>query len=227
MSKNTRLPLRLHIKYMFSGYKTQNFLGFLRKKVPICVLAILLALSICYVAIHPLNKIKLWHSLTNNFTMKISVRPASPSEHSFLSSDTEVMVDGDLMQVNRTYALDESTYYYKLESDGIHQYYTNEHGNWRHQLVETDASEILDYMIDAEFLDPDNYKRVKGKLFEWELKENTDIYIDRYIVSNIRVTRAEGYISIVGETSLNGGECDITISFKKFGSSDVKPLWEK
>ena len=212
---------------MFAGYKTQNFLNLLRKIVPICALAIFLILSICYIAIHPLDKIKLRYALADNFTMKISVRPASPLEHSFLSSDTEVIVDGDLMQVNRTYALDESTYYYKLESDGIHQYYTNEHGNWRHELIHPDTSRILDIIIGAELLDRDNYKRVEGKLFVWELKENADIYIDRYIVSNIRITRAEGYISIVGETSLNGGECDITVSFKKFGSSDVKPLWEK
>ena len=217
----------MRVKYMFAGYKTQNFLNLLRKIVPICALAIFLILSICYIAIHPLDKIKLRYALADNFTMKISVRPASPLEHSFLSSDTEVIVDGDLMQVNRTYALDESTYYYKLESDGIHQYYTNEHGNWRHELIHPDTSRILDIIIGAELLDRDNYKRVEGKLFVWELKENADIYIDRYIVSNIRITRAEGYISIVGETSLNGGECDITVSFKKFGSSDVKPLWEK
>ena len=226
MRKNAG-SLRLRVKYMFAGYKTQNFLNLLRKIVPICALAIFLILSICYIAIHPLDKIKLRYALADNFTMKISVRPASPLEHSFLSSDTEVIVDGDLMQVNRTYALDESTYYYKLESDGIHQYYTNEHGNWRHELIHPDTSRILDIIIGAELLDRDNYKRVEGKLFVWELKENADIYIDRYIVSNIRITRAEGYISIVGETSLNGGECDITVSFKKFGSSDVKPLWEK
>ena len=227
MSKNTRLPLRLRIKYMFAGYKTQNFLDSFRKKVPICILAVLLALLICYIAIHPLNKIKLRYALADNFTMKISVRPASPLEHSFLSSDTEVIVDGDLMQVNRTYALDESTYYYKLESDGIYQYYTNEHGNWRHELIHSDTSRILDIIIGAELLDRDNYKRVEGKLFTWELKENTDKPIDRYIVSGIMVKRVRGYISIVGEARLNGGECDITVSFEKFGSSDVKPLWEK
>ena len=212
---------------MFAGYKTQNFLNLLRKIVPICALAIFLILSICYIAIHPLDKIKLRYALADNFTMKISVRPASPSEHSFLSSDTEVMVDGDLMQVNRTYALDENTYYYKLESDGIYQYYTNEHGNWRHELIHPDTSRILDIIIGAELLDRDNYKRVEGKLFTWELKENADKPIDRYIVSGIMVKRVRGYISIVGEARLNGGECDITVSFKKFGSSDVKPLWEK
>ena len=219
--------LRLRVKYMFAGYKTQNFLNLLRKIVPICALAIFLILSICYIAIHPLDKIKLRYALADNFTMKISVRPASPSEHSFLSSDTEVMVDGDLMQVNRTYALDENTYYYKLESDGIYQYYTNEHGNWRHELIHPDTSRILDIIIGAELLDRDNYKRVEGKLFTWELKENADKPIDRYIVSGIMVKRVRGYISIVGEARLNGGECDITVSFKKFGSSDVKPLWEK
>ena len=226
MRKNAG-SLRLRVKYMFAGYKTQNFLNLLRKIVPICALAILLILSICYIAIHPLDKIKMRYALADNFTMKISVRPASPLEHSFLSSDTEVIVDGDLMQVKRTYALDENTYYYKLESDGIYQYYTNEHGNWRHELIYPDTSRILDIIIGAELLDSDNYKRVEGKLFTWELKENADKPIDRYIVSGIMVKRVRGYISIVGEARLNGGECDITVSFEKFGSSDVKPLWEK
>ena len=226
MRKNAG-SLRLRVKYMFAGYKTQNFLNLLRKIVPICALAILLILSICYIAIHPLDKIKMRYALADNFTMKISVRPASPLEHSFLSSDTEVIVDGDLMQVKRTYALDENTYYYKLESDGIYQYYTNEHGNWRHELIHPDTSRILDIIIGAELLDSDNYKRVEGKLFTWELKENADKPIDRYIVSGIMVKRVRGYISIVGEARLNGGECDITVSFEKFGSSDVKPLWEK
>ena len=45
-------------------------------------------------------------------------------------------------------------------------------------------------------------------------------------ISNIRLKRAGGYVSIVGETKLNGGECIVTISFRKFGGSKVKPLWE-
>ena len=225
MRKNAG-SLRLRVKYMFAGYKTQNFLNLLRKIVPICALAIFLILSICYIAIHPLDKIKLRYALADNFTMKISVRPASPLEHSFLSSDTEKIVDGDLMQVNWSYALDRTTNYYKYESEGVYEYYTNEHGYWRHQLVDPDASGILDYMIDEELLDPDNYKRVKGKLFEWELKEDVYKNLDKYILSNIRLKRAEGYVSIVGETKLNGGECIVTISFRKFGGSKVKPLWE-
>ena len=226
MSKNA-VPLRFRIKYMFACYKTQRSLALLRKVVPICALAILLVLSVCYIAMHPLNKIKLRYAISDNFTMKVSVRHASTIQ-AYYGSDTEKIVDGDLMQVNYSnHTSDRTTRYYKYENDGIYEYYTNEHGYWRQQLVEADASRILDYVIDEELLDPDNYKRVKGKLFEWELKEEVYKDLDGYTLSNIRLKRSGGYISIVGEEKLNAGEYVVTISFKKFGGSRVKPLWEK
>lgn len=227
MRKNAKYPLRYRIKYLFSGYKTQNLLLSLRKKVPILALILVLTLSLCYIAIHPLDKIKLKYFFTHDFTIEISVRPATPLEHSFLSHDTKIIIDGDLMQVHRTdHVFDDNTYYYKLEGDGIYQYYKDANGRWQHELIRTVDSESMDFIINSELLDRSNYKRVKGELFAWELKENEKKTIDRYIVSNIKVKRVQGNIALVGDATLNGGDCRITISFSKFGRSDVKPPWE-
>ena len=106
----------------------------------------------------------------------------------------------------------------KNEDGSIYSYSKDENGNWQRTLLELDTFLI----VDPELLDRSNYRRVKGKLFVWELKPEIAQEMDD--ISNIRLKRVGGNIAIVGEVYRNDGRLyEMSISFSKFGFTFIDP----
>ncbi len=216
MSKNACLPLRFRIRYMFSGYKTQNLLNTVGKKILICVLAILLTLPSCYIFLHPVNKVKVKYFFTRNCTIEVSVRATVPVDNFLGAGNTEILIDGDWMKVGGTY--------YKLENGEIYCYRKDGYGEWQKKLYEKSADMSEDIRTGSELLKRSNYKRAKGSLFVWELRE--DVAKEIKGLSSVKVKRFNGDIAIVGDYYYLGDKYKVYICFTKFGSTEITLPWE-
>ena len=209
MGRKAQLPLRLRIRYAFTGYKMQNLLTLLRKKVPKYALIILLVLSFCYISLHPIHKLAVRYFLTRSCTVETAI-----VGNYIISPKVEkrVLLEGDWIQSERTY----SSSYYKNEDGSIYHYTRDENGQWQRTLTALDGSFIIDPLL----LDRSNYRRVKGHLFVWELKPEVAEKIDD--ISNIRLKRVRGNIAIVGDVYRNDGlKYEISISFSRFGRTFI------
>ena len=209
MRKKARLPLRMRIRYVFSGYKMQNALAFLRNKAPKYVLISLLILSFCYLSLHPLHKLKVNYFFTRSCTIEVSV-----SGHGIIPSKTvsTMLVDGNWIRRDRS---GRSTYF-KIE-DGVQYVYSkDDNGKW--QQIPTD---IMNFDIGRELLDRSNYRRDKGSLFVWRL--NADVAKNIDDLSNIRLKSFLGEVAIVGDFYRSGYKYEVTISFSKFGITHITP----
>ncbi len=227
MSKNIFSSLWWRIKYFFTGYKAQNFYRLLLKKAPKYALAVFLVLSICYSFIHPLNRVKIKYALTHNYKITVSVRPISPITNTFVVSDKEVLIDGEWMQIGATdYLFYDKVTYYEFKDNVTYRYYKDMYGEWQKETYEFNSIKDIDDILDAELLDRNNYKRAKGKLFVWELKDGVDRMIANHSATNIQVRRFEGDVAIVGETYVSGQKCEIAVRFSGFGFTKVDFPWD-
>jgi hypothetical protein len=225
---NLKRNLFWDIKYMFTGYKMQNFLGALRKNALKNVLLVVFGLSLIYVSLHPLDKLKLKYFFTRDFTIEMSARPTSSVDGVFLVSDKEILIDGDWMQMNSLYyhlRPDEAKYYH-FEDGKVYYYYKDFFGVWHQQLRNNSSLESGDSMIGAELLDRRNYRRSKDNFFVWELKPEASYLADELSLTNLRVRRVDGMIAIVGDSYSGGVTCEVSICFTKFGTTRVTPPWE-
>ncbi len=211
MSRIGNLPLLMRIRYAFTGYRMQNFLTSLRKKAPKYALITLAVLSFCYISLHPLHKLAVRYFFTRSCTIETAI-----VGNYIISPKVErrVLVEGDWIQSEHTYY----SSYYKNEDGSIYSYSKDENGKWQRTLLELDTFLI----VDPELLDRSNYRRVKGKLFVWELKPEIAQEMDD--ISNIRLKRVGGNIAIVGEVYRNDGRLyEMSISFSKFGFTFIDP----
>jgi len=215
------------IKYFFTGYKAQNFYHSLIKKAPKCILAIVLLLSAFYILIHPLDRIKLKYFLTHDFTITVSRRPVAPITNTFVVSDKEIFIDDNWMQVGETdYLFHDDVTYYEFKDGKTYRYYKDMYGEWQKETCELSSIKDINDIFDSELLDRKNYKRVKGKLFVWQLKDGSSKIISGHSVSNIRLRRYEGSIAIVGDTYSGGQKCELVVRFHGFGFTDVTLPWD-
>lgn len=198
----------MRIRYAFTGYKMRNFLTSLRKKAPKYILIIALVLSVIYVLIHPIHKIQIWFFLTRSCTIEKMVRG---NEIVSYKTTSEQLIDGDWICSEYEYR----SYYYKMEDGVKYRYYQDENGEWQRRPIEPNP----DSAIDAALLDAGNYER--ESLFVWKLKDDIANQIDD--VSNIRVKRVAGCISIVGDYYSGGKKYEVVVRFKKFGITKVTP----
>ena len=208
MGKIMRSPLMIRIKYAFTGYMMRNFLTTLRKKAPKYILIIVLALSTIYSLIHPIHKIQIWFILTRSCTIEKMVKG---NEIISYKTTSEQLIDGDWSCSKGEY----HSYYYKMEDGVKYRYYQDEKGEWQRRPIEP----APDSEIDAALLDASNYER--AGLFVWKLKDEIANQIDD--VTNIRVTRVAGCISIVGDYYSGGKKYEVVTRFKKFGITRVTP----
>ena len=209
MSRRVQVPLRMRIRYAFSGYKMQNFLTLLCKKGPKYAFITLSILIFCYISLHPIHKLKVNYFFTRSCTVETAI-----VGHYLISPKVEksVLLDGDWIQRENTY----SSVYYKIEDGNIYHYSKDDNGKWQRSLTELGA----DFIIDPVLLDRSNYRRVKGSLFVWELKPEVAQQIDD--ISNIRLKRVRGNIAIVGDVCRNDGlRYEISISFSRFGRTFI------
>ena len=208
MGKIMRSPLMMRIKYAFTGYKMRNYLTTLRKKAPKYILIIVLVLSLIYALIHPIHKIQICFFLTRSCTIEKMVKG---NEIISYKTTSEQLIDGDWICSKGEYR----SYYYKIEDGVKYRYYQDEKGEWQRRPIEL----APDSEIDAALLDASNYER--AGLFVWKLKDEIANQIDD--VTNIRVTRVAGCISIVGDYYSGGKKYEVVTRFKKFGITRVTP----
>ena len=208
MGKIMRSPLMMRIRYAFTGYKMRNFLTDLRKKAPKYILIIALALSVIYALIHPIHKIQILFFLTRSCTIEKMVKG---NEIISYKTTSEQLIDGDWSCSRGEYR----SYYYKIEDGVKYRYYQEENGEWQRRPIEP----APDSEIDAALLDARNYKR--AGLFVWKLKDEIANQIGD--VTNIRVKRVAGCISIVGDYYSGGKKYEVVTRFKKFGITRVDP----
>lgn len=121
------------------------------------------------------------------------------------------LIDGDWTRYDYKYR----SSYYKIEDGVEYKYYQDENGEWQRRPIEPSP----DSAIDAALLDAGNYER--ESLFVWKLKDDIASQIDD--VSNIRVKRVAGCISIVGDNYSGGKKYEVVVRFKKFGITNVTP----
>ncbi len=221
--KAERIPFLYRIRYLFSSYRMRNFFHKAGKKVLICLLMILLLIPLCYISLHPANKIKLNYFLTRNCTIRVNTRVLSPlsgfsSSFFTIPVDTVIRIDGDWVEV-----IDRETDYYYLAEDGkIHHYSRNVYGEWIKTIYNSDPE---DEELSLELLDKSNYTRSKENFFVWLLHWDIDKRVDG--MSDTRMQRANGSLAIVGTFFVDGIECEKTIRFTKFGRTKIEIPWEE
>ena len=214
--ENTKkLPLRFRLKYMFSGYKIQLFISSLKKRAPICILAILIILVVIYIFLHPIDKIKLRYFITRECTIEV-ISDITPHEGNLVGSierRSKVLIDGDWIESDGKY--------YNFDNGEWYRYYKDAYGNWQKEEYPMDISSSSGAIL----LDKNNYVRDKENPFVWVLKE--DAYGKTFTMSNVRIERVYGSIAIVGEESRNGYDAEVSLCFRGFGTTDIEFPWDE
>ena len=206
-------PLRLRLKYMFSGYKTQNLFTSVCKKAPIYLLALLLISAVIYAFLHPIDKIKLRFFFTRNCTIEVvsKITPHNSNITYPYEGNSKVLIDGDWIEANGKY--------YNLVDGEVYRYYKDMYGKWQKESYEISTS------TSSKLLDKKNYVRDKKNPFVWKLKE--EAYEETFSLRNIRIKRFAGCIAITGETDGNGYDAEIILYFRGFGITDIELPWEE
>jgi hypothetical protein len=203
------------LKYTFSGYKTQIFIESIRKKAPKYILAILILLTVIYILLHPIDKIKLRHFITRSVTIE-TVSNKRPLNNSYfvgpIVSESEIHIDGDWIETDGKY--------YNLVNGEVYRYFKDSSGKWQKELYEIDIHSTT-Y---AELLDKSNYERDKKNPFIWKLKEEACKEI--LGMDNARIKRYHGSIAIVSESTRNTYTAEKFICFWGFGTTNVELPWE-
>ena len=108
--------------------------------------------------------------------------------------------------------------YYEIDGDKIYTYVKIEEDTWQRRPVE----ELTSHLESAnKLLDKSSYKKVKGKLFAWRLKNSVAETISE--LSSITLEKDGGKIAIMG----NGYGEKISLRFTRFGKTEIDPPWEE
>lgn len=173
-------------------------------KILTITLIVVLLLTAVYAFLHPVNKIKLRFLLYRSFTIEV----VATSYGQYQTKD--ILVDGNLINFE-----DE---YYELDGDKIFKYVKTGKNTWKR--IASDEEWTKDVELGEILLDKGNYKRVKGRLFAWRLKNSVAETVDD--LSSITIERDAGKIAIVGYK--NGVK--ISMRFIMFGKTSIDPPWE-
>ena len=168
------------------------------------ILIVVLLLTAVYAFLHPINKLKLKFLLYRSLTIEV----AATSYGQYQTKD--ILVDGNLINFE-----DE---YYELDGDKLFKYVKTGKNSWKR--MPADEEWTKDVELGEILLDKGNYKRVKGRLFAWRLKNSVAETVDD--LSSITVERDAGKIAIVGYK--NGVK--ISMRFIMFGKTSIDPPWE-
>ena len=183
--------------------KARNYVPF--PKIVAIILIAALILTAIYALLHPIDKINLKFFLFGNCTIQVVTT-------SFGEYETkDVLIDGNLIKVG-----DE---YYEIDGDMIYTYVKIEDNIWQRRPADEELTKHLE--AGNKLLDKNSYKRVKGKLFAWRLKNSVAETISG--LSSITLERDGGKIAIVG---YGYGE-KISLRFTRFGKTEIDPPWEE
>ena len=177
----------------------------LPKIVSIILIAVLI-LTAVYTFLHPIDKLKLKLFLFRSYTIEVAA--SSFGEYQAES----LCVDGNLIKVGADY--------YEIDGDMIYKYVNIGKNTW-HRIPADEEWTEDDLELGDKLLDKNNYKRVKGRLFAWRLKNSVAETIDD--LSSITLERDGGKIAIVGYYY----GVRISLRFTLFGRTRIDPPWEK
>lgn len=173
-------------------------------KIVAIILIAALILTAIYALIHPIDKINLKFFLFDNCTVQV----VTTSFGEYKTKD--VHIDGNLILVGDDY--------YEIDGDMVYTYVKIEEDTWQRRPVE----ELTSHLESAnKLLDKSSYKKVKGKLFAWRLKNSVAETISE--LSSITLEKDGGKIAIMG---YGYGE-KISLRFTRFGKTEINPPWEE
>lgn len=173
-------------------------------KIVAIILIAALILTAIYALIHPIDKINLKFFLFDNCTVQV----VTTSFGEYKTKD--VHIDGNLIKVGDDY--------YEIDGDMVYTYVKIEEDTWQRRPVE----ELTSHLESAnKLLDKSSYKKVKGKLFAWRLKNSVSETISE--LSSITLEKDGGKIAIMG---YGYGE-KISLRFTRFGKTEINPPWEE
>ena len=173
-------------------------------KIVSIILIAALILTVIYALLHPIDKINLKFFLFDNCTLQV----VTTSFGKYKTKD--VRIDGNLIKVGDDY--------YEIDGDMVYTYVKIEEDTWQRRPVE----ELTSHLESAnKLLDKSSYKKVKGKLFAWRLKNSVAETISE--LSSITLERDGGKIAIMG---YGYGE-KISLRFTRFGKTEINPPWEE
>ena len=174
-------------------------------KIVSIILIVALILTGIYTLLHPIHKIMLKFFLFRNCT--IEVVATAWMEH----ETRDVLIDGNFIKVGADY--------YEVDGNMVYKYVKIGNNTWKR--IASDEKWTEDVELGSKLLDKNNYKRVKGKLFTWRLKNSVAETIDE--ISSITLERDAGKIAIVGYR--NGVK--ISLRFTLFGRTKIELPWEE
>ena len=213
-----RSRIGVNLRYLFAGYKTHSFLYFMRTKFLKYALVVLLVALVGYTMLHPVDKVKTMLFLTRNCTLEVVVRERNAVGGWRKIGEQEMLrIDGDwILYAGR---------YYRVEDGKLCCYYQNDRGYWQRELSQEIGGSDKNDVTGLGWLDKSNWKRVKGKLFVWELTDDTANVFDG--LTNVRIKRDGLKIAIVGEMIRGDKTYQVAIRFTKFGITNIKLPWKE
>ena len=165
-----------------------------------------LVLTVVYVFLHPINKVKVKFFLFRNCTIQVVAKGLGEYE------TKKIRIDGNLIQVG-------GARYYEVDGDTIYEYVRTGEKTWLRIPADDEWTEDLE--SGEKLLDKSNYKKVKGKLFTWRLKNSVAETV--HGLSSINLKRDGGKIAIVGYSF----GAQVTLRFTLFGRTHIDPPWEE
>jgi hypothetical protein len=174
-------------------------------KIVSIILIAALILTVIYALLHPIDKINLKFFLFDNCTIEV----VTTSFKEYYTK--ELRIDGNLINIGNDY--------YEVDGDMVYTYVKIEEDTWQRRPADEEWAEDLRYV--NILLDKNSYKRVKGRLFAWRLKNSVAETIRG--LSSITLERDGGKIAIMG---YGYGE-KISLRFTRFGKTEIDPPWEE
>lgn len=174
-------------------------------KIVSIILIVVLILTGIYTLLHPIHKIMLKFFLFRNCTIEVVATTFGGYE------TRDVLIDGNMIKGG--------TDYYEVDGNTVYKYVKIGNNTWKR--IASDEEWTEDVELGSKLLDKNNYKRVKGKLFTWRLKNSVAETIDE--ISSITLERDAGKIAIVGYR--NGVK--ISLRFTLFGRTKIEMTWEE
>ena len=174
-------------------------------KIVSIILIVVLILTGIYTLLHPIHKIMLKFFLFRNCTIEVVATTFGGYE------TRDVLIDGNMIKGG--------TDYYEVDGNTVYKYVKIGNNTWKR--IASDEEWTEDVELGSKLLDKNNYKRVKGKLFTWRLKNSVAETIDE--ISSITLERDAGKIAIVGYR--NGVK--ISLRFTLFGRTKIELPWEE
>ena len=195
-----RVRTRFHVDYNF-----KDILNRFVKRLPKILLILLLSLTVFYIFLHPIDKIRVKFFLTRNCTIQVRGEGAY--------KDHDILIDGKFIKIGSEY--------YEIDGDDIYVYRKGNKGEWQRNLYSNVDAFAEKVGLGDPLFKARNYKSVKGKLFTWEL--NTDAVELNRDFSNVTLQREDGVISLV---SYEGRE-RVAMRFCRFGTTHIDLPWEE